>query len=663
MHNIQHMPKATRRAFEHLKRYLEPTLREQCASRDADLFMLRLGRYFNDLYEPLSLVYGDRPDFQQHMEALGDIMVKNYVERSEELRLMDIEHHMTPDWFQHETMLGYMCYVDRFAGTLQGILQYIDYLRELGVNYLHLLSVLQTRPGQNDGGYAIQDYRSVDPRIGTMEDLEILETELRDRDIYLCVDIVMNHTAQEHEWAQRALAGDPTYLDYYLTFEDRVLPDQYEQTLPEVFPDFAPGNFTWVPEMGENGRWVWTTFNSYQWDLNYRNPAVFCEMADIMMFVANKGVDVLRLDAIPFIWKNLGTDCQNQPEAHLLLAAFRAVARIVAPTVIFKAEAIVPPYKLIAYLGEGPSIGKRCELAYHNQLMVLLWSTMATRQVALLTHSLHQMPATPPGTTWLTYIRCHDDIGWAITDENAAAVGENGHLHRQFLNNFYSGNFPGSFAKGALFQYNPVTGDARISGMTASLVGLEQGIESGNLYRLSMGMRRILLMYSVIMAFGGIPIIYMGDELGQINDWSFQEDPAMAGDTRWMHRPLMDWANAAQRQDPRSMTGYLYAGLRKLVEARASTPAIHGAAATHPMWTDNPHVFALLRQRAYGNLLLLANFHEHTQSVSADLIGHAGLNLREEVRDALDHDGRPLIQDGRIFLEPYESKWLVDRSF
>jgi amylosucrase len=507
----------------------------------------------------------------------------------------------------------------------------------------------------------VADYRIIDPDLGSMQQFVALAADLRDRGMSLCIDVVVNHVAREHEWAQKAMAGDPVYLDYFFTFTDRALPDQYERTLREVFPDLAPGSFTWVPDMAGSGRWVWTTFNDFQWDLNYHNPAVFREMADIMLFLANQGADVLRLDAIPFIWKHMSTDCENQPETHLLVQAFRAVVRIVAPGAIFKAEAIVALDKLVPYLGVGQAAGKECELAYHNQLMVLLWSALASRHVNLLTHSLHQMPPTPSGATWLTYIRNHDDIGWAITDTNASAVGENAFLHRQFLNAFYSGSFSGSFAQGALFQYNPITQDARISGSTASLAGLEQALALGSPYEIDRAIRRILLLHSVIMTFGGIPLIYMGDEVGMLNDWQFNNDPLKAADNRWMHRPRMDWQQAAERYDMQSPAGRIYAGLRQLIRLRAENPAVHGAASMQPYWTDNPHVFALVRQYPGGNLLLLANFHESWQHVGAELLSYA--NMHGTLYNLLDPTGqRGLVRDGRIYLEPYESMWIVERN-
>ncbi|MCB9445123.1 MAG: alpha-amylase, partial [Ardenticatenaceae bacterium] len=350
-------------------------------------------------------------------------------------------------------MVGYVAYPERFSPdhTLNGIAGKIPYLKELGVTYFHLMPLLQPRLGQNDGGYAVMDYRQVKSELGTMADLAGLAGQLRQNDVSLCIDLVCNHTAKEHEWAQKAMAGDPVYQDYYLTFPDRTLPDQYEQTVREIFPEFKAGSFTYYEQMG---RWVWTTFNEFQWDLNYSNPAVFAEMLDILLFLANQGVEVLRLDAVAFMWKRMGTDCENQPEAHAILQAFRALSRMAAPGLLLKAEAIVPPPQLVPYLGIGEATNKECEVAYHNVFMVMLWSSLAERKVALMTHALQKMPAIPSSTSWLTYIRCHDDIGWAVTEEDAAAVGLNGYLHRSFLSDFYSGRFEGTFARGATFQFN-----------------------------------------------------------------------------------------------------------------------------------------------------------------------------------------------------------------
>jgi len=656
MHNILQMSSASRSVFETLTARLAPALAARCAPRDVDLFLLRLECYFEDLYLPLVQLYGEYADFHQQFDALFDQMLDAYAARPEPLRLLDLERQFMPDWFQRPNIVGYVCYTDLFAGTLAGVRESISYLCELGVTYLHLMPVLKPRPGANDGGYAVMDYRAVNPALGNMADLQALASELHAFGISLCVDLVLNHTAKEHEWAQRAMAGEQEYLDYYYTFPDRTLPDIYERTLPETFPDFAPGNFSWYPELADSGRWVWTTFYEFQWDLNYKNPTVFREMVDIMFFLAHQGVDVLRLDAVPFIWKRMGTNCQNQPEVYLLIEAFRAVMRVVAPAVIFKAEAIVPPDFLLPYLGIKTTVGKQCELAYNNQLMVLLWSTLASRKVTLLTEVLHHMPLMLLGSTWITYIRNHDDIGWAVTDEDAAAVGENGFLHRQFLNEFYTGTFPGSFAKGALFQYNPVTHDARISGTTASLAGLEQALAKQDEHAIDLAVRRILLLHSVIMTYGGIPLIYMGDELGLFNDSSYLSDPVKAEDNRWMHRPPMDWTKAKSRHDPTSIVGQIYQGLLRLIAARKSAPMLHCLGLIQPMWTDNDHVFALSRSNPMGRLLLLANFHESEQLVRANLLKYGGLS--SNIHNLLAEEILRLT-DEYIHLGPYESMWLV----
>lgn len=657
MHNILQMSSASRSMFKALKERLAPLLAARCAPRDADLFLIRLELYFEDLYLSLVQLYGDHADCHHQFDTLVDQMLDAYVARPEPLRLLDLERQFTPDWFQLQSMVGYVCYTDLFAGTLAGVREQISYLLELGVTYLHLMPVLKPRPGASDGGYAVMDYRAVNPALGNMADLQALASELHASGISLCVDLVINHTAKEHEWAQRAMAGEEEYLNHYHTFPDRNLPDAYERTLPEVFPDFAPGNFSWYPEMAGSGRWVWTTFNEFQWDLNYKNPTVFRAMVDIMFFLANQGVDVLRLDAVPFIWKRMGTNCQNQPEVFLLIGLFRAVMRVVAPGVIFKAEAIQPPNCLIPYLGVKTTVGKECELAYNNQLMVLLWSTLASRKVTLLTDVLHHMPRMLLRSTWIAYTRNHDDIGWAVTDEDAAAVGENGFLHRQFLNEFYNGTFPGSFAKGTFFQYNPATHDARISGTTASLAGLEQALAKQNDHEIDLAVRRILLLHSAIMTYGGIPLIYMGDELGLFNDSSYLSDSTKAEDNRWMHRPPMDWTKAKSRHDPTSIVGRLYKGLVGLITARKSTPALHCFGLIQPMWTDNDHVFALSRRNPRGKLLLLANFHESQQSVRADLLRYGG--LVGNISNLLAEGSPPRLADGRIHLGPYESMWLV----
>ncbi|MGB3760517.1 MAG: alpha-amylase family protein, partial [Rivularia sp. (in: cyanobacteria)] len=604
MHNVLLMSSDSRSAFESLKKNQSSKLAARCGARDADIFWLRLERYFEDLYYPLMELYGDRDDAIDQFGLLFDQMVDAYAVRPEPLRLLDLERQFTQRWFQEPNMVGYVCYTELFAGNIDKLREKISYLQELGITYLHLMPLLEPRPGKSDGGYAVEDYRKVNPELGTMSDLQQLSEELHACGISLCLDLVLNHTAKEHEWAQRAIAGEEEYLDYYYTYSDRTLPDIYEPDLPEIFPDDAPGNFSWYPNMAGNGRWVWTTFNEFQWDLNYTNPTVFREVVDIMFYLSNQGADILRLDAAPFIWKREGTNCQNQPEVFQLIQAFRAVMRVVAPGTILKAEAIVPPDELQKYLGVKATVEKQCELAYNNQLMVLLWSSLATRKVNLMTHVFHGSPKIMIGCAPINYIRNHDDIGWAMTDEALETVGENGFLHRQFLNEFYSGNFDGSFAKGSLFQFNPETKDARITGSTASLSGLEKAIAIGSEREIDLAVRRILLIHSIIFGFGGIPVIHMGDEIGLLNDYSYINDPIKATDNRWMHRPSMDWEKAELRNDSSTIEGRIFQGLLHLIKARKSTSLLHCFSYFTPMWSGNDSVLTYCQKRPEGSLMV-----------------------------------------------------------
>ncbi|MDX5318912.1 MAG: alpha-amylase family protein, partial [Actinomycetes bacterium] len=469
---------------------------------DTDTFRLRVERYGTDLIDGLRRVYGDRAE-ELYQRVLG-IMGAGFASRPRELRLRDEARLLHHDWLQRPGMLGYVAYADRFASTLAGVGDHLDHLTRLGVTYLHLMPLLKPREGENDGGYAVADFRAVRPDLGTMDDLEALAARLRQRGISLVLDLVLNHVAAEHEWALRARAGDPKYRAYFHVFGDREQPDAFERTLPEVFPDFAPGNFTWVEELGG---WVWTTFHAYQWDLDWSNPDVFCEFLDIILHLANKGVEVLRLDAIAFLWKRLGTDCQNQPEVHHLTRALRSAVRVVAPAVAFKAEAIVGPTDLAAYLGTGENHGKVSDMAYHNSLMVQLWSALASRDTRLTEVALSRIPAKPTTATWGTNVRCHDDIGWAIGDDDARRALLDGHAHRVFLSDFYAGYFPGSFARGLVFQHNPATNDRRISGTCASLAGLEAALEAGDGRAIEESVRRILLLHTAIMGFGGVPLL------------------------------------------------------------------------------------------------------------------------------------------------------------
>jgi len=620
---------------------------------EQEIFCNRLALFWEDVERPLRLLYGDRPDYETWRDHFLTIVARSYAERPSELRMLDLQRLAEEDWFQLPDMIGYVCYTERFAKDLQGVETKIDYLKELGVTYLHLMPLLKPRPGANDGGYAVMDYRQVREDLGTMEDLAALAKSLRENDISLCIDLVCNHTAKEHQWARQAMAGDEDFQNYYLMFKDRELPDRYEQTVREIFPEFKSGSFTYYDEID---RWVWTTFNEFQWDLNYKNPAVFGEMLEIMLYLANQGVEVLRLDAVAFMWKRLGTDCENQPEAHTILQAFRALSRVAAPGLLLKAEAIVPPPQLVPYLGQGEATNKECEVAYHNVFMVMLWSSLAEGKVALMTHALQKMPPIPSRTSWLTYVRCHDDIGWAVTEEDAAAVGLNGFLHRSFLSDFYSGRFPGTHARGATFQFNPRTNDRRISGSCASLAGLEAALEAEEVDReaVDLAIRRILLIHSMILAFGGIPLLYMGDEIGLLNDYSYEDDPNLAADNRWIHRPFMDWQKAGARRDETRISGRIFQGLQGLIRARKDIFAFHAQAGAYPVWTHNEHIFGLIRESPRGRVLILGNFSDQAQTAPAYRLLEMGFG--GQLLDLVNGRIVPGWQD--LHIEPYGFYWL-----
>jgi amylosucrase len=650
-----------RRAADLAWRALRPRLAGDAVRvlgpEEADAFLTRVEVSLVDIHEPLAVLYGERADVDAVFERALRTALAAAAERPGDLRRLDRRREIDPAWFQRARMQGYVCYVDRFCGTLRELPGTLDYLAELGTTYLHLMPLLRPRPGENDGGYAVADYRAVDPRLGTMADLEDAARALHERDMSLCIDLVLNHTAREHAWARGWLAGDPEFADFYTAFPDRTMPDAYDATIPEVFPDRAPGSFSWVPEAcGGAGGWVWTTFWPYQWDLDYTDPAVTLAMLGEITWLANRGVDVFRMDAVPFMWKRLGTTCQNQPEGHVLLQLLHALTRLSAPGVVFKAEAIVSPEDLVPYLGGHDRYRPECELAYHNQLMVLGWSSLATGDARLAVSALRRMRAIPPSSSWVTYVRGHDDIGWAISDVDAAAVGVSGFGHRRFLNDFFSGRFPGSWARGALFQENEATGDARISGSAASLCGIEDALDRGDAAALDAGVRRLVLLYSIAYAWGGIPLLYMGDELALRNDTGYLADPERAPDNRWMHRPPMDWAAAARRSDPATLEGRVFFWLQRLGEVRRSLIALRGGGESEVLDVGNDAVLAWRRRHPRGGTFLgLANVSAATEGVLADTVTGFGTFV-----PVLTSDGRPDLRADRLLLPGLGFAWFAE---
>ncbi|MGB0387137.1 MAG: alpha-amylase family glycosyl hydrolase [Ardenticatenaceae bacterium] len=612
-------------------------------------FELRLGQEWERLFGLLLHLYGQKYDFFYHLERLIAAAARSWLDRPEELKELDRQREADPHWYHSNQALGGVLYVDLFAGNLAALHDHIPYFKELGLTYLHLMPLFEAPEGNSDGGYAISSYRAVNPALGSMEELKELATALREEGITLVLDFVFNHTSDEHEWARWAQEGDPEYMDYYFIFPDRSEPDQYDPYLREIFPTVRRGSFTFHEGMRQ---WVWTTFNSFQWDLNYSNPGVFRAIAEEMLFLANVGVEVLRMDAVAFIWKRKGTDCEGQPEAHLILQAFNAVARIAAPALLFKSEAIVHPDEVLSYISP-----QECQISYNPLLMALLWEALATRQVKLLAHSMRTRWQIPPGTGWVNYLRCHDDIGWTFDDADAAHLGINGFNHRLFLNAFYTGHFEGSFASGLPFQENPDTGDARISGTLASLAGLEQALLSENQREMDLSLQRILMLHSIILTIGGVPLIYFGDEIGTLNDYTYIRDAAKAGDSRWVHRAATDWEQIAQRHEPTPLAGRLYSKLLRLIKLRQSQPALWNGD-MQVIDCANPHLFGYVRQHDGERLLIVSNFCEHPQTMSANGLRIYGLAYR--FRDLIT--GSTISATEPLYLAPYQFVWLQEHT-
>jgi glycosidase len=587
-------------------------------------FTDRLQQHFPRLFDRLLKLYGNRYDFYYHMQRLLEIMVEAWIERPATLRDLDAQRDQNPRWFQSNQMLGGVCYVDLFASDLQGLQEKIPYFKELGLTYLHLMPLFKCPPGENDGGYAVSSYRETNPALGSVEQLRDLAEALRQAGICLVLDFILNHTADDHAWAQRARQGDLDYQEYYFIFPDRQMPDLYEQHLREIFPDEHPGAFSPLTFAGEDGQsengWVWTTFHKYQWDLNYTNLSTFNQMAAEMLFLANLGADVLRLDALAFTWKKPGTVCESLPEAHWLIQAFNAVTRIASPSLLFKSEAIVHPNDVAKYIST-----EECQVSYNPLLMAMLWNTLATRQVDLLGQALRNRFRIDPGCAWVNYMRCHDDIGWTFSDEDAAQMGYKGFDHRQFLNAFYTGRFTGSFGRGLPFQENPKTGDCRISGTCASLAGLEKALKEETEVEVGLAVRRILLIHAIILTIGGIPLIYLGDEIGTLNDYRFRNDPNKAHDSRWVHRPFADAARYARRNTPATVEGQIYQGLQRLIALRKSQ-AIFSGNEMDVIDTGNAHVLGYTRRHGLERALVFANFSEQAQTIPANLLRLYGLN-------------------------------------
>jgi len=539
-------------------------------------FFSRLGFRYGTIVETFRRLYGSVPEVEGYLERLALILLECYRDRPDRLKDSDSRREKAQAqgraWFLEPGLTAYMAYADRFAGNLEGFRRRLPWLKELGIDIVHLMPFFRSHEGNNDGGYAVSDYLGIDPRFGDRDSLVGLADELHEKGMFLAADLVLNHSSDDHAWALAAKAGEGKYRSYYYVYPDREMPDRFESAMPQVFPETAPGNFTFVPELDA---WVMTVFHDFQWDLNWSNPEVFLEMLRILLGLANMGVDLLRLDAVPYLWKKPGTSCQNLEEAHVIVRLLKACADIVAPGVAFLAEAIVQPSEIVRYLDSGGLAGEarveECQLAYHASLMALLWEALATRKVGLLSATFGSETRLPPGTAWLSYARCHDDIGLGYDEAKIREVGFTPGPHRRFLLDFYSGRFPGSFARGRLFMENPVTGDARISGTCASLCGLESAVDGEET---ELALRRIELLYGLVSSLVGIPMVFSGDELASLNDYGYQSEAEHAEDNRWMHRPRMDWEAAERKAAEGTREARIFHSIRHFFSLRRGIPAL-----------------------------------------------------------------------------------------
>lgn len=592
---------------------------------------------------------------EAHFYTLLDTMEELFQKRPKELKILDRERLQKGNWYQSEQLVGMQLYVDRFNKDIKGLNEKFSYFDELGINFLHLMPITTRPEGENDGGYAVNSYHEIDAKYGSKDDFTNFTKKARSKNMVLMLDFVVNHTSDEFDWAKKAIAGDEKYQNFYYTYPDRQIPDEFEKTLPEIFPTTAPGSFTYNHEMG---KWVMTCFNTYQWDLNYTNPEVFIEMLDNLLKLANMGVDVIRFDALAFLWKKIGTDSQNLPEAHQLISLFRMCLQVIAPGVILLAEAIVAPRNIIKYFGEGSLEGNECEVAYNASLMALLWNSIATKKTSLLYKSLIEVPPKPADGTWINYVRCHDDIGLGYDDDFIRHMGWSPQEHRKFLLDYYCRDLEWSPSKGIVFMYNPKNGDGRITGSTASLLGLEKAITQKDEQKIKQAVDKILMLHGIILSYGGIPLIYAGDEIGTLNDYTFKEHPDHKEDSRWVNRPMQDWETIAELPLSKNRTTEIFNGLKQLIALRKKLPVFADTQAPiiHP--SPNEHLFLFERKNLDQSVWVISNFDENSHFIHVSWLLSVGMSPLEKLVDIIS--GHELkIENNLLKLAPYQHIWIV----
>lgn len=595
-------------------------------------------------YDELKWLYAELYDNDmQAFDYFVDMLYSFYKKRNKQLKEMDEARSVVHDWFAGNDMLGMLMYTDCFAGSLKGVKSHLDYIEDCGVNYIHLMPLLESPKGKSDGGYAVSDFRKVEPSLGNMRDLSNLAKACHERGISVCLDFVMNHTSEDHEWAKRARAGEKEYQDRYFFYDNWDIPNEYEKTVPQVFPTTAPGNFTWCEEAGKV---VMTSFYPYQWDLNYRNPVVFNDMTANMLYLCNQGIDIIRLDAVPYIWKTLGTNCRNLPEVHNLVRIMRIACEIVCPGTLLLGEVVMEPSKVVPYFG---SVSKpECHTLYNVTTMASTWHTVATKDVRLLKHQLGQVFALPKQYVFLNYLRCHDDIGWGLDYDYLLQFGIEEVPHKKYLKDYLKGVWPGSDSRGELYNDDPKLGDARLCGTTASLSGIEAAEYEKDKNKLSKYIGLDLMLHAFLLTQSGIPVLYSGDEIGQLNDYSYHNDPHKKDDSRYLHRGSLDWASVARRHEEGTREKCIFDGIRKLTKLRNSHRVFESAADTWIIETWNDHVLGIGRYYKGEKLIALFNFNDYAET--------AWIDDEEDYIDMMTGELRPAKAVG---IPAYGFVWLI----
>ena len=573
--------------------------------KKVSIFQKRLERH----HDELRWLYMELYDNGSMFAELCECMKQFYLERDKSLKIRDLERETDQSWYKQNDMLGMMFYIDNFAGNMKGVESKLDYIEQCNVNYIHLMPFLDTPKGRSDGGYAVSDFRKVQPKLGSMEDLDSLTAACHKKGINVCMDFVMNHTSEDHEWAKKARQGIGEYMSRYFFYENWDEPALYERTVPQVFPTTAPGNFTWLEDAE---RYVMTTFYPYQWDLNYRNPRVFNEMMYNFLYLANRGIDIIRIDAVPYIWKELNTSCRNLQQVHTIVRMMRIIGEIVCPGILLLGEVVMEPEKVTPYFGtvEKPE----CHMLYNVTTMAPTWHTVATRDVRLLKKQLDIVNSLPKDYVFLNYLRCHDDIGWGLDYGTLMTEGIGERSHKQYLNDYFQGYAGGSNSRGELYNADPVTGDARFCGTTASMCGVEKAGFEQDEQAMKRAIQMDLMLHAYMFMQSGIPVLYSGDEIGQINDYTYKEDPDKAADSRYIHRGAMDWKLADKIGDQDTVQSKIFTGLKQLEQIRQTEKVFVSGADTWTIETWDPAVLCIGRYYEGEKLIGLFNFSEYDKT-------------------------------------------------